>query len=95
MYINCVYCGYRYGPTDDVPSTMAQALEDHIKECPKHPLSKMRKLAEKSYHMLMQAQDIMRKNECLPFDPDKAFRDLIKDLEDEFGKTEDNEIGEK
>lgn len=40
MYINCVYCGHRYGPDDEVEATMQQALYDHIKVCPKHPLSK-------------------------------------------------------
>lgn len=44
MYINCVYCGHRYGPnsvpnTKDFNITMRKALEDHIASCPKHPLS--------------------------------------------------------
>lgn len=44
MYINCVYCGHRYGPnsgpdTKDFNLTMRKALEQHIAECPKHPLS--------------------------------------------------------
>jgi len=38
-YINCVYCGHRYGPDDEVPATMAQVLKDHIAVCPEHPLS--------------------------------------------------------
>ncbi len=39
MYINCVYCGHRYGPDDKVSPTMQQVLYDHITECPKHPLN--------------------------------------------------------
>ena len=44
MYINCVYCGHRYGPnsgpnTKDFNITMRKALEDHISKCHKHPLS--------------------------------------------------------
>jgi hypothetical protein len=39
MYINCVYCGHRYGPEDQVKESMQQVLYDHIKVCPKHPLS--------------------------------------------------------
>jgi len=39
MYINCVYCGHQYGPQDEVPATMAKVLEDHISQCPKHPLA--------------------------------------------------------
>jgi len=39
MYINCVYCGHRYGPQDEVPSSMADVLREHVEQCPKHPLS--------------------------------------------------------
>ena len=39
MYINCVYCGHRYGPKDEVPSSMADVLKEHIEKCPKHPMS--------------------------------------------------------
>lgn len=42
MYINCVYCGHRYGPKDKVPCTMADALKQHIEQCPKHPMSSLR-----------------------------------------------------
>lgn len=42
MYINCVYCGYRYGPADEVPATMADALKQHIEQCPKHPMSALK-----------------------------------------------------
>lgn len=39
MYINCVYCGHRYGPDKETPSIMADVLYEHIKICKKHPLS--------------------------------------------------------
>ncbi|MCK9519521.1 MAG: hypothetical protein M0R74_10940 [Dehalococcoidia bacterium] len=43
MYINCVYCGHRYGPNKgDHLVTMRKTLEKHIEECPKHPLSMAR-----------------------------------------------------
>lgn len=38
MWINCVYCGHRYGPNDDKVAPR-KALEEHIESCPKHPLS--------------------------------------------------------
>jgi DNA-directed RNA polymerase subunit RPC12/RpoP len=41
MYINCVYCGHRYGPKEETPDSMADVLKAHIKKCPKHPLSEM------------------------------------------------------
>ncbi len=42
MYINCVYCGHRYGPKDEVPTTMADILKKHIEQCPKHPMSDLK-----------------------------------------------------
>ena len=39
MYINCVYCGHRYGPDDEVPASMAEVLKEHVEQCPKHPMS--------------------------------------------------------
>jgi len=42
MYVNCIYCGHRYGPEDDVPATMADVLKEHIEHCPEHPASKLR-----------------------------------------------------
>jgi len=42
MYVNCVYCGHRYGPDPVTPVAMAEVLKKHIQECPEHPMSKMR-----------------------------------------------------
>ena len=39
MYVNCVYCGHRYGPGETTPVSMADALKAHIAQCPKHPMS--------------------------------------------------------
>ena len=39
MYVNCVYCGHRYGPCEDTPVAMADVLREHIEQCPSHPLS--------------------------------------------------------
>ena len=43
MYINCVYCGHRYGPDPGTPVVMADVLKEHIEKCPKHPLSEARR----------------------------------------------------
>ena len=42
MYVNCVYCGHRYGPGETTPVSMADALKSHIEICPKHPMSALR-----------------------------------------------------
>lgn len=57
MYINCVYCGHRYGPKgspESIPAaedhgemTMAEALRRHIEVCEKHPMSALRKAVER------------------------------------------------
>lgn len=39
MYVNCVYCGHRYGPGETTPVSMADALKAHAEQCPKHPLA--------------------------------------------------------
>ena len=47
MYINCVYCGHRYGPQEDTPVAMADVLKEHIEQCPEHPMSKLKKENER------------------------------------------------
>lgn len=54
MYVNCVYCGYRYGPDKDTPVAMANVLKQHIEVCPQHPLSHMKQRAEQAEQELAQ-----------------------------------------
>lgn len=58
MYVNCVYCGHRYGPDDKVPTSMADALKEHIEQCPKHPMSALKKEVERlaAYRKDMKAE---------------------------------------
>lgn len=39
MYVNCVYCGHRYGPYEKANESPANILTAHIEQCPKHPLA--------------------------------------------------------
>lgn len=43
MYINCIYCGHRYGPRETTPVSVADALKAHVEQCPQHPMSALRK----------------------------------------------------
>ena len=52
MYINCVYCGHRYGPKDEVPATMADVLKEHIVQCPAHPMSHLLKACRSAEEVL-------------------------------------------
>jgi len=42
MYVNCVYCGHRYGPKETTPVSMADALKMHVERCPQHPMSRLK-----------------------------------------------------
>jgi DNA-directed RNA polymerase subunit RPC12/RpoP/cell division protein FtsB len=46
MYVNCVYCGHRYGMEKDTPVAMADVLKEHIEHCSKHPMSKLKQEIE-------------------------------------------------
>ena len=61
MYINCVYCGHRYGPDDEVPVAMADVLKEHIEQCPQHPMSKLKEqlaAAEEKNEHQQDMQDV-------------------------------------
>lgn len=57
MYVNCVYCGHRYGPKDKVPVSMADILKDHIEKCPKHPMSHLRRAAKDALRALETSKE--------------------------------------
>jgi hypothetical protein len=42
MYVNCIYCGHRYGPADITPASRADALKEHIESCPDHPMAALK-----------------------------------------------------
>jgi hypothetical protein len=44
-YINCVYCGHRYGPDSEVPATMADVLKEHVEQCSAHPMAALKRRA--------------------------------------------------
>ena len=53
MWVNCVYCGHRYGPQKNVTPTMRKQLEQHVTKCPKHPLAQ----ALKEVYLLTSERD--------------------------------------
>jgi Zn ribbon nucleic-acid-binding protein len=73
MYVNCVYCGHRYGPGDTTPVTMADALKAHVEQCPKHPMSALRaKLAAAE-----QERDALREHAKHTLEALAAARDVL------------------
>ncbi len=60
MYINCVYCGHRYGPREETPVNMSRVLKEHIEQCPEHPLSAMKRRAEELEADRQEAIDMLQ-----------------------------------
>lgn len=56
MYVNCVYCGHRYGPRGKTPVSMADMLKKHIEICPKHPMSLLKAEHERDYAAMRRIQ---------------------------------------
>ena len=77
MYINCVYCGHRYGPKDKVACSMRDVLKQHIEKCPVHPLS----AAKKQIAALTTERDLMKK--CLFPEQLKIIQSNLKALQGE------------
>lgn len=46
QYVNCVYCGHRYGPGETTPVSVADALKAHVATCAEHPLAKLKVVLE-------------------------------------------------
>lgn len=75
MFINCVYCGHRYGPNDEVPATMADVLKEHVEQCPKHPMSALR--AERDT-LRAHNEQLLATNETLRQDHADAADTIVK-----------------
>lgn len=68
MYVNCVYCGYRYGRREEVPESMADVLKAHIEKCPKHPMSLLSREYAKAKEALPILQELLdTHNEANPW----------------------------
>ena len=66
MYVNCVYCGHRYGPRETTPATMADLLKEHIERCPDHPMSALKAENERLRDFIKkQADRIYKQSELL------------------------------
>lgn len=58
MFVNCVYCGHRYGPGETTPVSMADALKAHVATCSEHPMAKLRSALEKLVGQLDRMADV-------------------------------------
>jgi hypothetical protein len=67
MYVNCVYCGHRYGRSGETPVSMADVLKRHIAACPKHPVSKLLAAASAAHgliSLLLMKAEIVDQDLC-------------------------------
>lgn len=84
MWVNCVYCGARYGPADDTPVTMAEILTRHVARCPHHPMSKLKTAIEDA---IQEIRDV--RGSTLPaHDVDTALRTIQNRLGDTLAALE-------
>lgn len=60
MWVNCVYCGHRYGPGESTPVFMADALKTHVERCPQHPMAALRERTTKVEAELETARNDIR-----------------------------------
>lgn len=51
MFINCVYCGHRYGRADQMEESRQAVLKAHIAQCLKHPMHDLLKIAQATWHL--------------------------------------------
>jgi hypothetical protein len=42
-FVNCVYCGCRFGPAETTAPVLSDVLKRHMEECSKHPMSDLKK----------------------------------------------------
>ncbi len=80
MHVNCVYCGHRYGPRDKVPASMADILTEHVEQCPKHPMSKLKVVNDRLVAFAEHA--MIAFYECAP-----GYWDTQNDLEHELAEV--------
>jgi hypothetical protein len=76
-YVNCVYCGYRYGPALTTPVSMAGVLKKHVERCSKHPMSALKR-------RLFRAEEVINvlDNYLLPKNRrEKCWIDVLDALE--------------
>lgn len=58
-WVNCVYCGHRYGHEKDTPVTLADVLKQHVEQCPEHPMSALKTRVTSLETAMHQAVEIM------------------------------------
>ena len=51
-FVNCIYCGHRYGAASITPVALADIMKQHVAQCPKHPLSVTKKSLEEAATLL-------------------------------------------
>lgn len=96
MYINCVYCGHRYGPSDEVPSSMADVLKEHIEKCPKHPMSSLKSQIRFAVNRIDEGMvDYWKKDYSDHKSQIMTLKDTIEEVNIVFNLKIENTISEK
>lgn len=62
-WVNCVYCGHRYGHEKDTQVAMADVLKQHVEQCPDHPMAALKARTTKLETAMRQASEIMSRQQ--------------------------------
>ena len=96
MYINCVYCGHRYGPNTEIPTSMADVLKEHIEKCPEHPLFEARqeieRLKKEKEWLLKTLVFVYKDKMCESGLSIKAMEWVLKDMQQELKEKKKESI---
>jgi hypothetical protein len=92
MYINCVYCGHRYGPEKDTPVAMADVLKEHIAQCPRHPMSALKTQAERAEARIADLRDAIELARSDRHMPDRVEVTLSRALAADDAAAKDGEM---
>ena len=64
IYVNCAYCGHRYGPRHTTKRAMTDLIKDHIRQCKRHPLRRALANVRTYGRHLSRCQHLQLKGPC-------------------------------
>lgn len=62
-YVNCAYCGHRYGKEND--SANMEAVRKHVENCSKHPMAKEKERADKAEALARELVELLKEADNL------------------------------
>jgi len=64
MYVNCAYCGFRFGPRDTTKAAMTDVIKQHVRQCQRHPYAKALAALQQYGHHQPHCKHLRLKGPC-------------------------------